>query len=1165
VGLVDKQAISVIVPAYNCEETLASTLDSLLAQTHSAWEAIVVDDGSSDGTAEIAESYCRRDERVRLHRQANRGVGAARNAGIELARCPWMFFLDADDAIVPEAFGALVGATAVHPQTDAVLAGCRRVDADGRELRSQVPGHHEDHFAVFARICAIVIHSCLIKTAIVRRVGGFDESLITCEDWDLWQRVARAGARFTTIPVDVAIYRMRPGTASHDGRRMLQDGLLVIDRGHGVDERMLGLEAEDLKLPPAQARNVARTYFACYAAGLEMALGRDARWVVEALGEDISGSVDPDGVAETLCLALADGLVASPGGWSRFPAEAHGLCREFLGTLGERLGDHWLAFGAQRALERLAMRGGRDEGAARAGRWRFVEVDASRALAGGIEFEEGVELGLVVIRFGEDEIGEVEVSLPDGALDRRLLADAVAAHCAWDLLERFLAREVLPRLEISQDGSSTRVFRQGRLLFEGELNRDRPRHLALHDEIGWTLFMQELWGIRSLAGDEFYTAAPQDEEVDEPRDVAAEMVEVDLAEELPALRPRQGNSVDVAVRVAGAPLTAIRCPTHHGLLSIHRLRQEILVQCGFELCRVVLREALLLAPEEASGSLRERLAANLAARRCGAPLVPEEATVVGRGEGRDGTSASRWLALPRTVREERLALAGRDGDPVSADRAGGPLLSAPLVLDRVREPAGGLSDASIWRTLEFERIFGCEPNPWHLQSAYEQDKYKLTLEMVPPRVDEALEVGCAEGHFTEHLAERVGRLRAADLSFIALSRARKRCAERKNVEFAQLDLFEGQLGGPYDLIVCSEILYYAATADALGRSLHGIGSALRPGGHLLTAHAHTLADDPGSPGFDWDVPFGAAALDRALRESELFELCEDLRTEAYRVQLWRRRGRLRRPRRRFVAPQWVEAAAPVELPEFHLDGGEVQRRTAQGPGGAMSFPILMYHRVAPEGKEATARWRLHPEAFEEQLSYLREAGYTSIDFEQWRVASDRRYPIPSNSVMITFDDGYADFLDHAQPLLAKYDFQAMVFVVTDLVGGSNRWDERFGEELELMDWSQLRALRDSGLQIGSHSSGHRPLVSLSASELAADLCRSRVRFHENLGFPVRSVCYPYGLHDASVRSIAAGCGFHYGVTTNEWHASFGEDLLMLPRLEVRGTEGFDEFKAKLSG
>jgi peptidoglycan/xylan/chitin deacetylase (PgdA/CDA1 family) len=1165
VGSTGKQAISVIVPAYNCEQTLASTLDSLLAQTYPAWEAIVVDDGSGDGTREVAERYCRRDERVRLHRQANKGVGAARNAGIELARNPWMFFLDADDEIVPDAFEKLVAATAVGPDTDAVLAGCRRVDAAGRELRLQVPGHHEDHFAVFARACAIVIHSCLVKTAVVRRVGGFDESLVTCEDWDLWQRVARSGARFTTIAADVAIYRMRPGTASHDGRRMLRDGLLVIDRGHGADERMLGLEAEGLKLPPAEARDVARTYFACYAAGLEIALGKDARWMIEALGDGISGRVDPEGVAETLCIALADGLVASPGEWSAFSPQVHGLCRDFLGALGERFGDHWLAFGAQNALERMALRGAGEERPVRAGRWQLVEVDASRPLGGDIAVEEGVELGLIVVRFGEDELGELELSLPDEELDRRLLADAVAARFAWDLLERFLARDVFPQLEISRAGCSTRVLREGELLFEGELDRDRPQHLALHDEIGWTLFMQELWGVRSLTGEDFYETEPPAEEAGEPHEVSGGLFEVDLGEELRALRPRRGNAVDVAVRVGGAPLTAIRCQARRGLLSVHRLRREILVQCGFELCRAVLREALLLAPEEAGGSLRERLGASLAARRAGASLVPAQATVVGRGEGRDGTAASRWLALPRTAREERLGLAHRDGDPVTGPRAGGPLLSAPLVLEGVRKPPGDLSDASIWRSLECERIFGLKADPWRLESPYEEDKYGLTLDLVPSSVGEALELGCAEGNFTERLAGRVDRLTAADLSFIALSRARKRCAGLDNVEFARLDAFEGELGGPYDLVVCSELLYYAATAADLGRALEGIGGALRRGGHLLGAHAHALVDEPNAAGFDWEVPFGGAALDRALRESGMFDLCEDVRTEAYRVQLWRRRGRRRLLPRRDSPPRWVEAAPPAGLPEFHPEGGEVGPRPAQQPSGARSFPILMYHRVAPEGKEATARWRLHPEAFEEQLSHLREEGYTSIDFEQWRVASDRRYPVPPNSVMITFDDGYADFLDHARPLLAKYDFQATVFVVTDLVGGSNRWDEGLGEELELMDWSQLRALRDSGVQIGSHSSGHQPLVSLTASELAADFCRSRARFHENLGYPVRSLCYPFGLHDASVRSIAAACGFYYGVTTDEWRASFGEDLLMLPRLEVRGTETLDEFKAKLRG
>src|SRR5579884_1586824 len=121
--------VSVVIPAHDREDTLRATLDCLLAQTHPAWEAIVVDDGSSDGTAAVARAYAQRDERFRVHSQPRGGVSAARNAGIALARHPWLLFLDADDVIATKALELLTGA--IRPDVDLVYGGYIRISESG--------------------------------------------------------------------------------------------------------------------------------------------------------------------------------------------------------------------------------------------------------------------------------------------------------------------------------------------------------------------------------------------------------------------------------------------------------------------------------------------------------------------------------------------------------------------------------------------------------------------------------------------------------------------------------------------------------------------------------------------------------------------------------------------------------------------------------------------------------------------------------------------------------------------------------------------------------------------------------------------------------------------------------------------------------------------------
>jgi peptidoglycan/xylan/chitin deacetylase (PgdA/CDA1 family)/protein-L-isoaspartate O-methyltransferase len=1154
--------VSVVVPAYNRRETLATSLDSLQAQTHGTWEAIVVDDGSTDGTAELAEAYAARDARIRVHRQANGGVSHARNAGLALARGPWLFFLDADDWILPETFELMLAAHGRDPRAEAIYGGYVRVDDDGRELRRELPEHEDDVFPLFARTCAVAVHACLVRTELVRRAGGFDESLITCEDWDLWQRIARLGARFARIPDFVAFYRVRVGSASGAGWRMLEDGLLVIDRGHGVDRRLDGQELPARRSLPAAARDVARTYFACFTAGLEIAAGRDPLPMIAALGEGISGDVDPGGVAETLFHAIPVGLATDVGAWATFPPETHRRCREFVDALGERVGNRWLAFGAHAELERLLIAEGGEERPRKAGRWYVMDLDLDGPPLRDLAPEPGVERILCGVRFGEERLGDVEVPVVDGWMPARVLADAIVAAHAWDLLRAFLERHVHPALEIERDGRRARVARGGRTLFDGELDPARTPREGLHDRIGWILFLQELWEAPELGEEGFY-----DGEVDggdgarRQRAVLGRRAGVEIGEPLPTLWTAR-RRLDVSVAVAGAPVAVVRCETPRGGISLARLRRTLLVEAGWELCRAVLREAIVLGPGGEAGTLHARLAAGGAGER------PAEAqATVGR---RDPWARARWSALPAAIAEQRLALAHRDGDPIASAGGGRPArqLAAPTRGDGAgaRRPR---SERSLLRSLSFDEIFAARADPWRYDSAYEQRKYEQTLALLPARCERALELGCAEGVFTSALAERVGTLVAADVSRLALARAGRRCAGRPNVRFRQLDALEDDLGGPYDLIVCSELLYYAESWEQLAAVAKALAGALVPGGALVAAHAHALADEADRAGFDWDVPFGAASIEAALLGTRMLELREEVRTAPYRVQRFARRRtrRLLRPTNRHVRLHEGQAGAmhPRQAERYRPHGGAVRFEPPAPPAPtATRLPILMYHRIAPDGAAESRRWRLHPIEFEAQLRWLRQAGYRSLTLDQWRAACDRRLPIPERSVLLTFDDGYADFPAYALPLLQRYGFLATMFVVTDLVGATNVWDEQLRDDVPLMDWPALATLPAQGVELGSHSSAHRALVTLSAEQLARDLCTSRERLHERLGLPVRSVCYPYGLYDVGVLSAARACGFDVGVTTDEWHATFEDDPLALPRLEVLGTDTLEDFVTKLT-
>jgi peptidoglycan/xylan/chitin deacetylase (PgdA/CDA1 family) len=215
-------------------------------------------------------------------------------------------------------------------------------------------------------------------------------------------------------------------------------------------------------------------------------------------------------------------------------------------------------------------------------------------------------------------------------------------------------------------------------------------------------------------------------------------------------------------------------------------------------------------------------------------------------------------------------------------------------------------------------------------------------------------------------------------------------------------------------------------------------------------------------------------------------------------------------------------------------------------------PVLMYHRIARDGPEELARYRVYPDAFEEQMVWLRRNGYHTINSEQlaWFVVNN--HPFVGRPVLVTFDDGYEDFAEHAWPILKANDFIAEVFIATDLVGRRAEWDASFGMPAPLMDAEQIITLAAEGVSFGSHLASHPRSDRLSSLELAQELLRSRIQLEEWLKRPAMSLAVPFGCTDQRLRILAAECGYKTVFNTVSRAARVKDDLFDLPRIEVRG-------------
>lgn len=187
--------ISVIIPSFNRAHTLGRALDSVLAQTHKADEIIVVDDASTDATAQLLDGYPG-IERIVLSQ--NKGVSAARNVGINAAQNQWLALLDSDDEWLPQKLAAQVAMVADSPET--VL-----VHTDEKWIRNAKHVNQKHKHAKPAgwvyeaslALCCVSPSSVLIHRSVLDTCGVFDECLPACEDYDLWLRI------FSRFPISL--------------------------------------------------------------------------------------------------------------------------------------------------------------------------------------------------------------------------------------------------------------------------------------------------------------------------------------------------------------------------------------------------------------------------------------------------------------------------------------------------------------------------------------------------------------------------------------------------------------------------------------------------------------------------------------------------------------------------------------------------------------------------------------------------------------------------------------------------------------------------------------------------------------------------------------------------------------------------------------------------
>ena len=263
------------------------TLESLLAQTDPRWEALIVDGGSIDAT--LLSLTATRCGPALLPSNRMGGCIDGPQCRPFNANGERLLFLDSDDWI-DEQFLVKMNA-ALNENSSAIAACCDhcRVTPDG----DQTPRYSNARVAInpfeaFARSCPVAVHSVLVKKSAVLGVGGFDVNLRTCEEWDLWQRVARTGGSWIHVDELLSYYWASEHSLSSDLQQMLADGNVVIDRGFSSDERVKNPAPEHQNGASAahgRSQAAALAYFTLWCCGINCVRGTGSHPSIEGLAD----------------------------------------------------------------------------------------------------------------------------------------------------------------------------------------------------------------------------------------------------------------------------------------------------------------------------------------------------------------------------------------------------------------------------------------------------------------------------------------------------------------------------------------------------------------------------------------------------------------------------------------------------------------------------------------------------------------------------------------------------------------------------------------------------------------------------------------------------------------------------------------------------------------
>ncbi len=221
------------------------------------------------------------------------------------------------------------------------------------------------------------------------------------------------------------------------------------------------------------------------------------------------------------------------------------------------------------------------------------------------------------------------------------------------------------------------------------------------------------------------------------------------------------------------------------------------------------------------------------------------------------------------------------------------------------------------------------------------------------------------------------------------------------------------------------------------------------------------------------------------------------------------------------------------------------------------IPIITYHKICRQ-KEFGINV-IDPIQFKKQMRFLHANNYRPITFKN--VLTNN---IPSKPIIITFDDGYQSVFQYALPILREFNFQAVVFVISNYIGKDNTWDAKLSSKrFKHLNENEIALLTLAGIEIGSHGESHRALPFLNDDFIRKELEKSRNILHEITNQNIISLAYPFGMQNKRIQNIAKLSGYKFGCI-NLWGDRQKENPFCLKRIPIYRMDYLSSLQNKLS-